>query len=416
MTTRLAAFQPRRVGNAPPIDVPPPRDAHAGLWLDKHIGDQRSEMKETRHNLVRQVADLGEPTLYAAFYARWRVTLDAWAAARPGEALVLGHGRVCGRMAVGLGGESVLETAIRLHQTYGVPYIPGSALKGLARSYALHHLDEARWGAASPAFQVVFGVAPEPGDQDEENGVTASFGAGYVTFFDALYVPQSGVVGHPLHRDVLTVHHPDYYAGKPNAPADWDNPNPVPFLTATGAYLIALGGPGDWALAAYQILEKACAELGVGAKTSSGYGRLTLSRDLKAPVQQFAARGSAVPLSSQAVQPQSAQPAQAQPQPPVAPPVTPPQTVFPNATPLPPEATATVPPVTGASDWRRATVLRYSPWEEKGRLQDVATKDEFEFAKAARVGGEWMPKKDLPVEYQRDPKQPGRAAAVRQAT
>nr|WP_240910782.1 type III-B CRISPR module RAMP protein Cmr6 [Thermococcus sp. MAR1] len=47
------------------------------------------------------------------------------------------------RLVVGLGDESVYETSIRLLRNYGVPYIPGSALKGIARSYAIEKLVEA---------------------------------------------------------------------------------------------------------------------------------------------------------------------------------------------------------------------------------------------------------------------------------
>jgi CRISPR-associated protein Cmr6 len=74
--------------------------------------------------------------------------------------------------------------------------------------------------------------------------------------------------------DVITVHHPEYYRGENLPPADWDNPNPVPFLSATGSYLVALHGPESWVEAAFKILQLALAEEGIGAKTSSGYGRM----------------------------------------------------------------------------------------------------------------------------------------------
>jgi hypothetical protein len=48
----------------------------------------------------------------------------------------------------------------------------------------------------------------------------------------------------------------------------------VPFLTATGTYLIAIGGPLAWVELAFKLLGKALTEMGVGAKTSSGYGRM----------------------------------------------------------------------------------------------------------------------------------------------
>jgi CRISPR-associated protein Cmr6 len=41
------------------------------------------------------------------------------------------------RMVIGLGGKGTLEMGITLHHTYGFPYIPGSALKGVARTCGL---------------------------------------------------------------------------------------------------------------------------------------------------------------------------------------------------------------------------------------------------------------------------------------
>ena len=168
---------------------------------------------------------------------------------------------VQGRLAINLGAEAILETSIALHHTYGTPYIPGSALKGLASHYTMKHLDEKEWGKESQAFKILFG-SPES--------------AGYVTFFDALYVPRSGYQGQALWSDVITVHHPDYYQTGNTPPADWDSPTPIPFLTATGDYLVALSGPEEWVKAAFEILALALEHEGVGAKTSSGYGRMLL--------------------------------------------------------------------------------------------------------------------------------------------
>jgi hypothetical protein len=75
---------------------------------------------------------------------------------------------------------------------------------------------------------------------------------------------------------VITVHHEGYYQDGKEPPADWDSPTPVPFLSATGSYLVAVSGPSGWDDAAMKLLRLALKEMGVGAKTSSGYGRLTL--------------------------------------------------------------------------------------------------------------------------------------------
>lgn len=228
---------------------------HAGLWLDKYIASH-ARTDRSRHDLVRQVADTAETKCYGTHFGLWRKSLEA-SGAHCREA------RVLGRMVLGLGDESVLETSVTLHQTYGVPYIPGSALKGLAASYAHQRLGDA-WRNDMPAYQAVFGTQET---------------AGYVTFFDAMYVPESGTRKQALYPDILTVHHMDYYRKPEVAPADWDDPNPVPFLSATGKYLIALAAPKgceEWVASAFKILEHALKDEGIGAKTSSGYGRMEL--------------------------------------------------------------------------------------------------------------------------------------------
>jgi len=73
---------------------------------------------------------------------------------------------------------------------------------------------------------------------------------------------------------VMTVHHAGYYMKENVPPADWDDPTPIPFLSATGTYLLALAGPTEWIPPTFRLLELALKAEGVGAKTSSGYGRM----------------------------------------------------------------------------------------------------------------------------------------------
>jgi len=232
---------------------------HAGLWIDKYLSKQLPKgdavNEETPYQqLVKEVTTIiEEPPSYDPFFKRWQAGLEL-AGAHTREA------EVQGRLAVGLGAESVIETAITLHRTYGVPYIPGSALKGLAAAFARQRLSN--WDKGSRAYQTMFGTTDS---------------AGFMTFYDALYIPGSGKQGQALYPDVITVHHQSYYQNQNVAPADWDNPNPVSFLSATGRYLVALAGPDEaWLEAAFDILGSALSEVGVGAKTSSGYGRLRL--------------------------------------------------------------------------------------------------------------------------------------------
>jgi len=261
---------------------------HPGLWLDKYIEEQENKDVESQSNmaqgkgnsrsdLVKEVASLRELSEYEKFFQRWTKLLTDYDA-QTREA------KVKGRMIVGLGSESVVETSITLHHTYGIPYIPGSALKGLAASYASKQLGDI-WKKGSPAYNAVFG---------DTNS------AGYITFFDALYIPGSGHKGQVLYPDVITVHHPKYYQEEKNvSPSDWDSPNPVPFLSATGKYLLALAAPDvkedtrdEWLKKVFEFLGHALKEMGIGAKTSSGYGRMEIEQkiDLDSPDIQAAMR------------------------------------------------------------------------------------------------------------------------------
>lgn len=236
--------------------------AHAGLWFDKFAESLSRETTGEKAKLVREVAeDIKVPDCYVKFYDAWKAALGGYK--QSGRAVVTGEAKVNGRMVVGTGNESVIETAVSLHKTYGVPYIPGSALKGLTATFARQFCGD-EWSANREAYKLVFG------NMDE---------SGCVTFFDAYFIPSSNP--QPLRRDVLTVHHQDYYNSSFLAPpADWDDPVPVPFLSATGSYLIALAahanGGDAWLQSVIDLLKPALANVGIGAKTSSGYGRMEL--------------------------------------------------------------------------------------------------------------------------------------------
>lgn len=138
------------------------------------------------------------------------------------------------------------------------------------------------WQPGEEAYQVVFGDTTS---------------AGYITFLDALYKPnQEQAEEYALRIDVITVHHGNYYKG-PDAqkqiapPADWDSPNPVSFLSARGRYLVAVNADPEldnresWLDAVLSLLTEALLVLGIGAKTSSGYGRMKRDIDTGNPAE-----------------------------------------------------------------------------------------------------------------------------------
>lgn len=249
-------------------------DWNAGLWLDRYLPSQSIQSTDAGKSssaLTQHFADVAsiarkDPVLelYRAFFARWVNTLKAI------PEICLLRAEVEGRMVVGLGAESVLENSIALQRTYGLPYIPGSGLKGLASSFAHQRLGQGipedgaklKWAKGGEFHRELFGTTEL---------------SGCVSFYDALYIPDTAETGGPLHSDVITVHHPTYYQGNSTPPADWDSPTIIPFLSATGHYLVALSGEPNWCNVARTLLANGLTHLGIGAKTSSGYGRMKLA-------------------------------------------------------------------------------------------------------------------------------------------
>jgi CRISPR-associated protein Cmr6 len=251
---------------------------HTGLWLDRYFeqarqsedGDASAQAKQS--HLDRASLTIKVPPGYD-LWLKQRLDLLR---AIPDTIIV--EANVIGRLIVGLGASSVWENNISLHHTWGVPVVPGSAFKGLASSYSHRFLNDSAW-------------RKEMGQQPAGESHAALFGTtegqGLVVFHDALWRPSSN--GHNgLDLDVLTVHHQDYYqqGNTTSPPADWDSPVPVPFLSSSGSFIFALTGPESWRDAAFEILKLALQDVGVGAKTSSGYGRMELRKILSETEQR----------------------------------------------------------------------------------------------------------------------------------
>lgn len=221
----------------------PEKTTNAGLWLDKYLLNDEESAKK---NLIEQTLKIQSSAVYENFYKKWKNELaERGAKFREAETL--------GRLAINLGAESTLENSIALNRTYGMPYIPGSALKGLAASYYNKHIEK----LDAQLYADIFGK--------QEN-------AGWVIFYDAPMMVIGNSLG--LKMDVVTVHHQEYYQKDNVPPADWDSPIPIPFLSVVGSFCLALSGPDNLLNATYKILELALAQEGIGAKTNSGYGRM----------------------------------------------------------------------------------------------------------------------------------------------
>lgn len=167
--------------------------------------------------------------------------------------------RTAGRFLTGLGLPHPYETGFAWHHSLGVPYLPGSSLKGVARDWAQ------QWVGEYTAAQRICG--PEG---TEERTV------GTVVFFDAL-----PILPVRLETDVMTPHYDKYYQDRTNQkpPADWYSPVPIPFLTVAAgqSFLFAVAprtpAAREDAAQAAAWLQAALINVGAGAKTAAGYGR-----------------------------------------------------------------------------------------------------------------------------------------------
>jgi CRISPR type III-B/RAMP module RAMP protein Cmr6 len=214
-----------------------------------------------------------DSALTQAAYSRWHAMMSATKA-------TLFNASLNWRMVIGLGGETVLETDITLHPLYGIPFIPGSALKGLTRAYAAGEYKEYYVPVDKPEEQR--GASKKIDDDHSE--IKRIFGsqdeAGSILFFDAM--PLNGKVEFVV--DIMNPHYPEYYNSlknnKTTPPTNEQQPNPITFLTVantTFTFALAPRNPNDdqhktdvelvkgW-------LQEALQKYGVGGKTSAGYG------------------------------------------------------------------------------------------------------------------------------------------------
>ncbi|MEN3045277.1 MAG: type III-B CRISPR module RAMP protein Cmr6 [Candidatus Hydrothermales bacterium] len=185
------------------------------------------------------------------------------------------------RLVIGLGASHPQETSMTLHHIYGIPYIPGSAIKGITRHWAVLKFAERDKKGDEKIEDAINRVskALERGENlnIEVDGISFKelieiFGtqkqAGKVIFMDAYPVNNIN-----LKIDIMNVHYQNYYSGK-EPPADWQNPNPIKFLTVekTEFDFILFSKNQTILEKAKKLLKEALKEYGIGAKTSLGYG------------------------------------------------------------------------------------------------------------------------------------------------
>lgn len=173
------------------------------------------------------------------------------------------------RFVSGLGSGHPYETGFIWHRTLGVPYLPGSSVKGMIRAWSEQWCDEDECN--TDAARRLFGSKSIKDTPNNDK-------AGTLIVFDALPVRPP-----TLELDILNPHYQPYYdSNGDKPPADYYNPVPVFFLT------VAPDQPFRFCLAprpgagtedsdadvqeGIQLLQQALETLGAGGKTAVGYG------------------------------------------------------------------------------------------------------------------------------------------------
>lgn len=199
------------------------------------------------------------------------------------------------RLIPGLGGANVMETNLTLHHIYGIPYLPGSSLKGLARAFAIEELREI-YGIKTYK-QVEQLLLVEELDTDSLGGYPRSLSLETITMYrhlfgtqeragDALFFDAYPIGNVQTEVDVMTPHYKDYYDEMEKKspyqwPVDYLDPTIIPFLVVKGTtfkFRIAVRfnrrkGSSDFYLKKVtQLLKDGLQGLGIGAKTMVGYG------------------------------------------------------------------------------------------------------------------------------------------------
>lgn len=260
-----------------------PKHSNAGLWYDKFgsewkIVPDKETGKEKwefgKLDWIKQITrseNIGDADLIKQITDRQKTLLESF----DSSPLFF---QTIAPFATGLGRRHPVENGFAWHHTLGVPYLPGSSVKGMVRAFVEQWADDESEWQDNPKQKCsdidrIFGPRDKP-----EHAI------GSVTFLDAL--PINPV---QLKPDVMTPHYSPYYqdsTGK-TPPADWHLPIPISFLVVTSGNTFQFGllprrtkgkDREDCQRAAVW-LKQALEWIGAGAKTAVGYGRFELDSD-----------------------------------------------------------------------------------------------------------------------------------------
>ena len=214
----------------------------------------------------------------------------------------------------GLGNEHPLENGFAFLNPYGLPYLPGSGVKGVVRR-AAQDLASGAWGDTCgwdgrdvfvievsgkslplSMIDVLFGREPRSGDRHHIRGA--------LSFWDVIPQVKDGSLG----VEIMTPHQGHYYQ-QGESPHDSGQPNPISFLTVPPGsgftfhvtcgrehlqrHVPELLRDERWKALVETAFAHAFEWLGFGAKTAVGYGAMEVDPRVEEAKRQQAAEDAA---------------------------------------------------------------------------------------------------------------------------
>lgn len=247
----------------------------ANRYLDRFESQSKFDRKAIFQNIKNKARNIFKNDLYEKINLRQKEQIDSLK--ESGFFVKSFEMTNDYRIVPGLGGVNVLETNLSLHNIYGVPYIPGSSLKGLAKSFAIEKLRDDLDLSYDKLDDLL--KKEEIDEYEEELKIYREiFGtqksSGKVNFMEAF--PKGKI---KIKIDIMTPHYKDYYsemgADHPTKmPTDNQEPTPLPFLVLEGQkfQFNLISDQEDVLNKAYSLLNSGLKYLGIGAKTMIGYG------------------------------------------------------------------------------------------------------------------------------------------------
>lgn len=248
--------------------APNPGAMHLGLWFERFFHGYENDFAavntEGRSAWLRQF-DLKQVGARSELQAKAE-KIQQLATSQGGQARIY---QCTAPFVTGMGNPHPLENGFTWHPTLGMPYLPGSAVKGLVRAA----VELAYQGEDKPAL-----LKRWFGTEAKDNGPEAR---GSFIFLDALPVAPCELV-----PEVMTPHMGKWYekggktpTAKDTQPGDWHSPVPVGYLTARNLQLqfAVMPRPGVNATEleqVWQALDYALQWLGAGGKTAQGFGTM----------------------------------------------------------------------------------------------------------------------------------------------